>query len=150
MKIVVIGGTGLIGSKVVQRLRDAGHEAVVAAPSTGVDILTGAGLEDAMAGTDVVVDLANSPSFEAQEHKIGPLIGFETEVAENRTLGLELGVFFGLTDAAPAAAAKAKPAQAEADASASVPPPPHGFDVGAVIAKALRAAGLMMTTPSRL
>lgn len=66
MKIVVIGGTGLIGSKVVQRLRDAGHEAVVAAPSTGVDILTGAGLEDAMAGTDVVVDLANSPSFEAQ------------------------------------------------------------------------------------
>jgi uncharacterized protein YbjT (DUF2867 family) len=66
MKVVVIGGTGLIGSKVVERLRKAGHEAVAAAPSTGVDILSGAGLDEAMAGTDVVVDLANSPSFEAQ------------------------------------------------------------------------------------
>ncbi|UHQ23048.1 SDR family oxidoreductase [Lysobacter sp. 5GHs7-4] len=64
MKFVVIGGTGLIGSKVVARLRDQGHEAVAAAPSTGVDILTGAGLDAAMAGAEVVVDLANSPSFE--------------------------------------------------------------------------------------
>lgn len=64
MKFVVIGGTGLIGSKVVERLRAQGHEVVVAAPSTGIDILTGAGLDQAMAGTDVVVDLANSPSFE--------------------------------------------------------------------------------------
>lgn len=64
MKIVVIGGTGLIGSKVVERLRKAGHEALVAAPSTGVDIITGAGLDEAMAGTDVVVDLANSPTFD--------------------------------------------------------------------------------------
>lgn len=66
MKIVVIGGTGLIGSKVVERLRNAGHEALAAAPATGVDILSGAGLDEAMAGTSVVVDLANSPSFEAQ------------------------------------------------------------------------------------
>lgn len=66
MKVVVIGGTGLIGSKVVERLRNAGHDAMAAAPSTGVDILSGAGLDEAMAGTDVVVDLANSPSFEAQ------------------------------------------------------------------------------------
>lgn len=64
MKIVVIGGTGLIGSKVVSRLTEQGHEVIAAAPSTGVDILTGEGLDAAMAGTDVVVDLANSPSFE--------------------------------------------------------------------------------------
>jgi uncharacterized protein YbjT (DUF2867 family) len=64
MKFVVIGGTGLIGSKVVSRLRDQGHEVVAAAPSTGINILTGEGLDAAMAGTDVVVDLANSPSFE--------------------------------------------------------------------------------------
>lgn len=64
MKFLVIGGTGRIGSKVVERLGTAGHEVVVAAPSTGIDILTGTGLDAAMAGTDVVVDLANSPSFE--------------------------------------------------------------------------------------
>lgn len=64
MKFVVIGGTGLIGSKVVSRLRDQGHEVIAAAPSTGINILTGEGLDAAMAGTNVVVDLANSPSFE--------------------------------------------------------------------------------------
>ena len=64
MKILVIGGTGRIGSKVVERLRAAGHDIVVAAPSTGIDVLTGEGLDAAMDGTDVVVDLANSPSFE--------------------------------------------------------------------------------------
>ncbi len=64
MKIVVIGGTGRIGSKVVARLRDRGHEVIAAAPTTGVDILTGEGLDAAMAGARVVVDLANSPSFE--------------------------------------------------------------------------------------
>ena len=64
MKILVIGGTGRIGSKVVERLRAKGREVVPAAPSTGVDILTGEGLDAAMAGTSVVVDLANSPSFE--------------------------------------------------------------------------------------
>jgi len=64
MKIVVIGGTGRIGSKVVEHLREDGHQVVVAAPSTGIDVLTGKGLAEAMDGTDVVVDLANSPSFE--------------------------------------------------------------------------------------
>ena len=64
MKIVIIGGTGLIGSKVVERLRKRGHEAIPASPSSGVNALTGEGLHEAMAGTDVVVDLANSPSFE--------------------------------------------------------------------------------------
>lgn len=66
MKIVVIGGTGLIGKKVVERLRKRGHEAVPAAPSTGVNAVTGEGLDAALAGADVVVDLANSPSFDDQ------------------------------------------------------------------------------------
>jgi len=63
MKIVVIGGTGLIGSKVVERLTAHGHEAVAAAPQTGVNTLTGDGLDDALAGADVLVDVSNSPSF---------------------------------------------------------------------------------------
>lgn len=65
MKVVVIGGTGLIGSKTIALLRRAGHEALAAAPSTGVNTLTGEGVAAALHGADVVVDLANSPSFEA-------------------------------------------------------------------------------------
>jgi uncharacterized protein YbjT (DUF2867 family) len=64
MKIVVIGGTGLIGSRTVPILRQAGHEVVAASPKTGVNTITGEGLKEAMAGTQVVIDLANSPSFE--------------------------------------------------------------------------------------
>jgi len=64
MKIVVIGGTGLIGSKTVAILRQRGHEVVAASPDTGVNTITGQGLKEAMAGTQVVIDLANSPSFE--------------------------------------------------------------------------------------
>jgi uncharacterized protein YbjT (DUF2867 family) len=64
MKIVVIGGTGLIGSKVVGKLTQLGHHAVAAAPNTGVNTLTGEGLAAALEGADVVVDMANSPSFE--------------------------------------------------------------------------------------
>jgi uncharacterized protein YbjT (DUF2867 family)/quercetin dioxygenase-like cupin family protein len=64
MKIVVIGGTGLIGSKVVNILRQRGHEVVAASPSSGVNTLTGEGLTEALTGAQVVVDLANSPSFE--------------------------------------------------------------------------------------
>ena len=64
MKIVVIGGTGLIGSKVVEKLKQKGHEAIAAAPNTGVNTMTGEGLKEAMAGAQVVIDLANSPSFE--------------------------------------------------------------------------------------
>jgi uncharacterized protein YbjT (DUF2867 family) len=63
MKVVVIGGTGLIGSKVVARLGEHGHEAVAAAPDTGVNTITGEGLADALKGADVVVDVSNSPSF---------------------------------------------------------------------------------------
>jgi uncharacterized protein YbjT (DUF2867 family) len=64
MKIVIIGGTGLIGSKVVLKLRDQGNEAVPAAPNTGVNTLTGDGLAEVLKGADVVVDVSNSPSFE--------------------------------------------------------------------------------------
>ncbi|MEU1343599.1 SDR family oxidoreductase [Streptomyces sp. NPDC005827] len=66
MKIVVIGGTGLIGSKVVAGLREHGHEAVAAAPSTGVNTLTGEGLAEVLEGVSAVVDVSNSPSFEDQ------------------------------------------------------------------------------------
>lgn len=66
MKIVVIGGTGLIGSKVVRKLTELGHEALAAAPNTGVNTITGEGLDDALKGAQVVVDMANSPSFEDQ------------------------------------------------------------------------------------
>jgi uncharacterized protein YbjT (DUF2867 family) len=65
MKLVIIGGTGLIGSKLVTRLRERGHEAVAAAPNTGVNTLTGEGLSEALRGSSVVVDVSNSPSFDA-------------------------------------------------------------------------------------
>ncbi|KAI3600133.1 putative secreted protein [Cupriavidus necator H850] len=64
MKIVIIGGTGLIGSKTVAILRQGGHEVVAASPKSGVNSITGEGLQEALAGTQVVIDLANSPSFE--------------------------------------------------------------------------------------
>src|SRR5262249_27103438 len=64
MKIVVIGGTGLIGSKTVAHFPPSGHEVIAASPSSGVNSITGEGLKEAMAGTQVVIDLANSPSFE--------------------------------------------------------------------------------------
>jgi uncharacterized protein YbjT (DUF2867 family) len=64
MKIVVIGGTGLIGSRLVNKLRQQGHEAVAAAPDTGVNTITGEGLAEALKGASVVVDVSNSPSWE--------------------------------------------------------------------------------------
>jgi uncharacterized protein YbjT (DUF2867 family) len=66
MKIVVIGGTGLIGTKVVNKLRARGHQVIAASPNTGINTITGEGLAEALAGTDVVIDLANSPSWEDQ------------------------------------------------------------------------------------
>ncbi|MER5268264.1 SDR family oxidoreductase [Actinosynnema sp. NPDC002837] len=63
MKIVVIGGTGLIGAKLVRRLGEHGHEAVPASPDSGVDTLTGVGLDEVLAGAQVVIDVSNSPSF---------------------------------------------------------------------------------------
>ena len=64
MKIVIVGGTGLIGSKLVNQLRERGHEAVAAAPNTGVNSITGKGLADALKGASAVVDVTNSPSWE--------------------------------------------------------------------------------------
>src|SRR5260370_25911216 len=64
MKIVVIGGSGLIGSKLVPKLREHGHEAIAASPNSGVNTLTGQGLAEALKGASVVVDVSNSPSSE--------------------------------------------------------------------------------------
>jgi uncharacterized protein YbjT (DUF2867 family) len=64
MKIVVIGGTGLIGAKTVAILRQGGHDVIAASPKSGINTITGEGLKEAMTGTQVVIDLANSPSFE--------------------------------------------------------------------------------------
>src|SRR4051812_47311880 len=64
MKILIIGGTGLIGSKTAAILRRGGHDVVAASPNTGVNTITGEGLNEALAGAQVVIDLANSPSFE--------------------------------------------------------------------------------------
>jgi uncharacterized protein YbjT (DUF2867 family) len=74
MKIVVVGGSGLIGTRLVKKLRGAGHEVVAASLSSGVNILTGEGLDAVLAGADVVVDVTNSPSFE--DHAV--LSFFET------------------------------------------------------------------------
>jgi len=78
MKIVVIGGTGVLGSKVVDKLRDHGDDAVAASPKTGVNTLTGEGLADALTGADVVVDVSNSPSFDN-----GPVMEFFTKSTTN-------------------------------------------------------------------
>jgi uncharacterized protein YbjT (DUF2867 family) len=64
MKIVVIGGTGLIGSKLTDKLRAGGHDPLAASPNTGVDVITGKGLDEALAGADVVVDVANAPDWD--------------------------------------------------------------------------------------
>ncbi|WP_415767204.1 SDR family oxidoreductase [Pseudomonas sp. ZB1P45] len=64
MKFVIIGGSGLIGSNVCKNLQNQGHEVISASPSTGINVITGEGLADALKGADVVVDVANSPSFE--------------------------------------------------------------------------------------
>lgn len=87
MKATVIGGTGRIGSQVVQQLTEAGHEAVPAAPSTGVDLISGEGLDRALAGADVVIDLANSPTFDE-----AALEFFRTSMGNLLTAGERAGV----------------------------------------------------------
>lgn len=76
MKITVVGASGLIGTKVVESLKNDGHDVVASSRSSGVDVLTGAGLADALAGADALVDVTNSPSLEG-----GPAIGFFTQSA---------------------------------------------------------------------
>lgn len=79
MKIVVIGGTGLIGSRVIAKLTEHGHEAIAASPNSGVNTLTGEGLADVLVGADVVVDVSNSPSFDD-----GPVMDFFTTSTRNQ------------------------------------------------------------------
>ena len=88
MKIVVIGGTGLIGSKLVARLREQGHDTVAAAPNSGVNTITGEGLADAVRGASVVVDVSNSPSFE----DAAVLAFFETSTRNLLAAEAEAGV----------------------------------------------------------
>ncbi|MBO1334585.1 SDR family oxidoreductase [Streptomyces sp. VRA16 Mangrove soil] len=87
MKITVIGGTGLIGSQLVTRLRDAGHEVVPASLSSGVDLLTGAGLDRALAGAETVVNVTNSPTFDQDS-----LAFFRTTVGHLLSAGEQAGV----------------------------------------------------------
>src|SRR5712672_2948531 len=88
MKIVVVGGTGLIGSKLVNQLREHGHEAVAAAPNTGVNSLTGEGLAEVLKGASVVVDVSNSPAWE----DAAVLKFFETSTRNLLKYGGEAGV----------------------------------------------------------
>ena len=91
MKIVVIGGTGLIGSKTVAIPRQGGHEVIAASPQSGVNTITGEGLKEALAGAQVVIDLANSPSFEDKavleffETSEGNLLPAEAQPASGTT-----------------------------------------------------------------
>ncbi len=88
MKIVVIGGSGLIGSKLVTRLREHGHEAIAASPNSGVNTLTGEGLAEVLEGASVVVDVSNSPSWE----DLAVLKFFETSTRNLLKYGGEAGV----------------------------------------------------------
>ncbi|HKW32137.1 MAG TPA: SDR family oxidoreductase [Candidatus Acidoferrum sp.] len=88
MKIVVIGGTGLIGSRLVNKLREHGHEGVAAAPNTGVNTLTGEGLAEVLKGASVVVDVSNSPSWE----DAAVMNFFETSTRNLLKYGAEAGI----------------------------------------------------------
>src|SRR5436853_4304325 len=88
MKIVVIGGSGLIGSKVVSKLREQGHEAVAASPKSGVNAITGEGLAEALKGASVVVDVTNSPSWE----DAAVMTFFETSTRNLLAYGASAGV----------------------------------------------------------
>jgi len=96
MKIVVIGGSGLIGSKLVAGLGERGHEAVAASPNSGVDTLTGEGLDEVMTGASVVIDVSNSPSFEDAavleffETSTGNLIAAEKKAGVSHHVALSI------------------------------------------------------------
>ena len=124
MKIIVIGGTGLIGSRLVAALTGQGHEAVPASPATGVNTLTGAGLPEALAGSDVVVDVSNSPSFADDD-----VMAFFRTATGNLTAAAKdagVGHYVALTvvgaDGVPASGyLRAKVAQEELIAAGGVP-----------------------------
>ena len=122
MKIVVIGGTGLIGSKTVAILRQGGHEVVAASPKSGINTITGEGLKEAMAGAQAVIDLTNSPSFEDK----AVLEFFETSgrnllAAEAAAGGIRHHVALSIvgTDRTPAAASAARRLRPEVSKNAS-------------------------------
>ena len=124
MKIVVIGGTGLIGSKLVERLREAGHDALSASPDSGVDTYTGQGLEQALEGAEVVVDVSNAPAWEDE----AVLDFFQTTsrnvLAVETATGVSHHVVLSIvgTDRLPDSGYfRAKLAQEEAVEAASVP-----------------------------
>jgi uncharacterized protein YbjT (DUF2867 family) len=104
MKIVVIGGSGLVGSKLVTKLREQGHEAVAASPASGVNTLTGEGLPAALEGASVVVDVSNSPSFEDAavleffETSTGNLLAAETTAGVGHHVALSVVGTDRLTD----------------------------------------------------
>src|SRR3979411_1587295 len=126
MKIVVIGGTGLIGSKTVAILRQGGHEVVAASPQSGINSITGEGLKEAMAGAQVLIDLANSPSFEDK----AVLEFFETSgrnlLAAEAAAGVRRHVALSIvgTDAAPENGYfRAKVAQEKLIEASNIPTP---------------------------
>ena len=124
MKIVVIGGTGLIGSKVVEKLRAHGHEAVAAAPNTGVNTLTGEGLADVLKNASVVVDVSNSPSFEEKavmaffKTSTGNLLKFEATAGVGHHVALSV---VGTERLAESAYMRAKIAQEKLIKESSIP-----------------------------
>jgi uncharacterized protein YbjT (DUF2867 family) len=124
MKVVIIGGTGLIGSKLVTRLREQGHEAVPASPDSGVNTLTGEGLADVLTGANVVVDVSNSPSFE----DAAVLKFFETSTTNLLTAEAAAGVghhvamsIVGSDRAPDSGYLRAKVAQEKLISSSSIP-----------------------------
>jgi len=124
MRIVVIGGSGLIGSRLVATLREAGHDVVAASPSTGVDTLTGEGVAEVVAGAQVVVDVTNSPSFAPDDVMAFFRTSTTTLLDAERTAGVGHHVALSIvgTDRAPDSGyLVAKVAQEELIAAGGVP-----------------------------
>jgi uncharacterized protein YbjT (DUF2867 family) len=124
MKIVVIGGTGLIGSKLVEKLRDEDHEPLAASPDTGVNTITGEGLAEALEGAEVVVDVANAPLWDDAAVMDFFLTSTRNLIGAEATAGIEHHVALSVvgTDRLPDSGYfRAKVAQEEAVQSGSVP-----------------------------
>ena len=124
MKIVVIGGTGLIGSKLVEKLREDGHEALAASPDTGVNTITGEGLAEALEGAEVVVDVANAPVWEDSAVMDFFLTSTRNTLAAEAAAGVEHHVALSVvgTDRLPDSGyCRAKVAQEEAVKAGAVP-----------------------------
>ena len=136
MKIVVIGGTGLIGSKLVNKLREHGHEVVPAAPNTGVNTLTGEGLAEVLKDTSVVVDVSNSPSWDDAavlnffETSTRNLLSYEAAAGLGHHVALSV---VGTDQLSESGYFHAKIAQGKADLHASPSHPIHHHSPAAVL-----------------